>query len=124
MPDAIEIVRQFLKRMEERDLDGARALTAAGFEMVFPGDRHFSDFQQLIDWASPRYRWVRKRFERFDAAPAEDGTAVTCFGTLYGEWPDGSPFQGIRYIDWFLLRDGKILRQHVWNDLAETVRSG
>ncbi|MEQ8832726.1 MAG: tautomerase family protein [Alphaproteobacteria bacterium] len=124
LPDAVDVVRQFLERMEARDLEGAKALTADGFEMIFPGGRRFTTFQQLIDWAGPRYRWVKKRFERFDAAPAEDGTAVTCFGTLYGEWPDGTAFENIRYADWFLLKGGKILRQHVWNDLAETARSG
>ncbi|MEP3665110.1 MAG: nuclear transport factor 2 family protein, partial [Roseibium sp.] len=40
---------------------------------------------------------------------------------LYGEWPDGSPFEGNRYIDRFEVADGKIARMDVWNDSAERI---
>nr|MBZ5087801.1 nuclear transport factor 2 family protein [Salmonella enterica subsp. enterica serovar Typhimurium] len=42
-------------------------------------------------------------------------------GTLYGEWPDGRPFAGNRFIDRFEVRDGKITRMDVWNDSAEWI---
>jgi len=45
---------------------------------------------------------------------------VYCHGTLSGEWPDGSAFSGIRFIDRFTVRAGKLADQTVWNDLAET----
>ena len=38
-------------------------------------------------------------------------------GTLHGEWLDGSRFEGIRFVDLFDLRDGRIWRQQVWNDI-------
>jgi hypothetical protein len=41
-----------------------------------------------------------------------------CHGTLSGEWPDGSAFSDIRFLDRFELRSGKLTRQQVWNDLA------
>jgi hypothetical protein len=34
-------------------------------------------------------------------------------------WPDGTPFEGIRFIDRFTIRDGKLADQLVWNDIAE-----
>jgi len=40
------------------------------------------------------------------------------YGDLRGEWADGTPFSGIRYIDRFVVRDGRIVDQKVWNDLA------
>jgi len=40
-------------------------------------------------------------------------------GTLYGEWSDGTPFEGNRYIDRFVVRDGLIVSQDVWNDSAD-----
>ena len=116
--ESIALVKRFLDLLEARDLDGARALVCGDFEMVFPGNARFTRFEELIAWAAPRYGWVRKRHERFDAAPAEDGIAVTCQGTLYGEDRDGRPFEGVRYMDWFLIVDGRIARQRVWNDLA------
>jgi hypothetical protein len=46
-------------------------------------------------------------------------TIVYSVGTLYGEWPDGTPFEGNRYVDRFVVRGGKIVQMDVWNDSAE-----
>ena len=116
-PDACEVVRTYLDRMEARDLDGAKALLADGFSMVFPGGETFTTLEELIGWAKPRYNWVKKTYDRWDSAPARDGVTVTCQGTLYGEFPDGTPFKDVRFADWFLVSDGRLQRQHVWNDL-------
>jgi hypothetical protein len=53
-------------------------------------------------------------------------TVVYQTGTLYGEWPDGTPFEGNRYVDRYVVRHGKIARMEVWNDSAEhlLVRAG
>ena len=50
--------------------------------------------------------------------------AVYVTGTLHGERPDGTPFEGIRFIDRFEVKAGKILKQDVWNDLAEAGVAG
>jgi hypothetical protein len=44
---------------------------------------------------------------------------VYVYGTLAGQALDGSPFDGVRFIDRFALDDGLIVSQMVWNDLAE-----
>ena len=114
-----ELVRVFLRAVEMRDLDRAQTMLAAGFRMTFPGDRTFAGLAELVDWARQRYRFARKIYERFDEAPGDDGVAVYCYGTLAGEWLDGSPFSGIRFVDRFTVRDGQLVDQRVWNDLAE-----
>jgi hypothetical protein len=38
-----------------------------------------------------------------------------------GEWHDGTAFEGNRYVDRFVVRDGKIVRMDVWNDSAERI---
>jgi hypothetical protein len=43
---------------------------------------------------------------------------VHCSGTLHGERVDGKPLEGFRYIDRFVIRDGLIVDQLVWNDLV------
>ena len=113
-----DIVRRYLDAMEARALDAARALLGPGFRMTFPGGVRLETPEALMAWARPRYRFVRKRYERFDAM----GGVVYCFGTLAGEWPDGTPFDGVRFIDRFEIKDGRIVRQDVWNDLAEARR--
>jgi len=115
-PEAL--VRRYLAAMEARDLTAARALLGPGFEMVFPGGRRMTTLEELLAWAGPRYRFVHKSFERFDGA----GVTVYAIGTLSGEWPDGTAFAGVRFIDRFETADGLITRQEVWNDLGEARR--
>lgn len=113
------VVRQYLAAMEARDLVLAESLLAPGFWMQFPGPVRFTKLAQLIEWAKPRYRFVKKVYERYDEAPCAEGVVVYCYGTLAGEWPDGPAFAGIRFIDRFTVANGKLVDQTVWNDLAE-----
>ncbi|MCE8006016.1 nuclear transport factor 2 family protein [Aestuariivita sp.] len=119
LPDPVAIVRDYLEAMEARDLDRAEAHLAPGFTMQFPGADPMSTLAELIDWARPRYRFVKKTYAGFDASAGDQGTVVHCHGTLHGEWPNGAAFEGIRFIDRFELSKGRILRQDVWNDIAE-----
>ena len=118
MSRAEETVRQYLAAMERRDLAAARALLGPGFHMVFPGGQRFETLEALVEWAKGRYRSARKTYERFDTT----GDVVYCYGTLHGELLDGSPYSGIRFIDRFTVRDGKLADQNVWNDMAEVLR--
>ncbi len=119
-PDApAEIVTGYLAAMEARDLDTAQAALAQGFEMTFPGTPPMTSLTELIDWAKDRYRFVRKTTEAVEVLHTGGVAVVYIRGTLAGEWPDGSAFAGIRFIDRFEVAAGKITRQEVWNDLAE-----
>ena len=118
-PEAL--VRRFLALMEAREVEAAAALLAPDVEMLFPGGARFERLEDLIGWARTRYSRVAKRIDRVDTAPARGGTVVVVQGVLYGEWTDGTAFDGIRFIDWFELEDGLIRRQHVWNDLADAM---
>ncbi|MCU0760979.1 MAG: nuclear transport factor 2 family protein [Steroidobacteraceae bacterium] len=118
------IVEAFLRALERRDPEAA-AFLAPSARIVFPGGREFRSLAPLADWASTRYRSVRKLLERVEELPVHsDGvTVVYVYGTLAGEWPDGRPFEGIRFIDRFEVDDdGKIVDQKVWNDLGEARR--
>lgn len=121
-PEPEALVRRFLALVEARELDAASILLAPDVEMVFPGGARFDRLESLIEWASTRYARVAKRIDRVDTAPAARGAIVVVQGALSGEWRDGATFDGIRFVDWFELKDGLIRRQHVWNDLAETMR--
>jgi len=75
-----------------------------------------------------RYKWVKKKFGPTHVVEGgtEDETTVYQTGTLYGEWLDGTPFEGNRYVDRYVVRRGKIAMMEVWNDSAEwlMVRAG
>ena len=113
-----ELVRAYLEAWADRDLAAAKRFLGGNFSMVYPGGARFSRLEDLVPHAAHSYRWVRKRFERFDEAPAEDGAVIVyCLGTLYGEFADGRPFEGVRFIDRFVVRDGLLTDHRVWNDL-------
>jgi hypothetical protein len=115
---AAQLVWDFLGLFAELRYAEANRHLASGCRMQFPGGVEFTDCTALPTRSAAIYRWVHKVFERFDELKTPEGTVVYNFGTLRGEWTDGEPFEGVRYIDRFLVRDGKIADQKVWNDLS------
>ena len=109
----------FLRSMEARDLASAQACTAPGFTMQFPGATSFTDFAELLAWSRQRYASVRKSFDRIDVAHKDGVDVVYISGTLSGTWLDNTTFRDIRYLDCFDIKDGRIVRQVVWNDMGE-----
>ncbi|MEZ5650437.1 MAG: nuclear transport factor 2 family protein [Burkholderiaceae bacterium] len=122
--DGKAVVLAYLAEMEARDLGSAARRLAEGFEMEFPGAVRFRRPAELVDWAASRYRRVGKVVERTESIVDGATTVVWCFGTLFGEWPDGQPFAGIRFVDRFTVAGGLIRDQKVWNDLAEVRAAG
>jgi hypothetical protein len=88
--------------------------------MHFPAQAPMHALEELVAWAKPRYRFVRKTYDGFDVAAGATGPTVYAFGTLHGEWLDGTAFAGIRFVDRFETEGGLFTRQDVWNDMAET----
>jgi ketosteroid isomerase-like protein len=113
-----QLVWDFLTLFAEQRYAEANAHLAPGCQMLFPGGAVFTDCTELPVRAASIYRWVKKVFERFDEHQTPDGTVVYNYGGLRGEWLDGEPFEGVRYIDRFLVRNGRIVDQKVWNDLC------
>lgn len=114
------LVARFLELSAQRRLNEASAFLDPRVEIVFPGNIRCSSLRQMADAMRQRYRWVRKRIRRWDVLPGTAGTAIVyCLGTLHGEDPAGRRFKGVRFIDRFEVRDGRIVRHEVWNDLAE-----
>lgn len=119
LPDPKEIALGFLKAMEAREIEAAEAMLAPGFRMHFPGTPPMASIEELIDWAKDRYRFVKKTVTSTEAFHSNGCAVVYVIGTLAGEWPDGTPFEGIRFIDRFEVKGGKLISQDVWNDIAE-----
>ena len=125
LADPCAIVEEFLQCLGNRDLERARTFVAEDFVMFFPAAPAMHQFEELIAWSKTRYRTIETTMEGIEAMhTAGEETVVYCRGTLSGTWTDGAPFSGIRFIDRFELIDGRITRQEVWNDIAETQLSG
>ena len=128
-PDAEASLRQdsaahqvltYLRVMEARDLRAAKAMLASSFHMVFPGDYHFNRIEDLIAYGKNRQGTALKVFDRFEETEAADGTVVYASGTLYGKKVDRqTDYRDIRFVDRFVMQDGKFVSQMVWNDMGE-----
>jgi len=116
---AANIVRTYLRLVEARDLDAASEFLADDVSIVFPGGRTFGSLTDQVASSAGRFRSVKKTLEQFDVVSDGAATTVYVYGTLAGQALDGSPFDGVRFIDRFALDDGLIVSQMVWNDLAE-----
>lgn len=123
-----QVVDEFLRIIMIPDPAGARRFTAPGLRIRFTGGRAMSDPAECSAFNATRYRWVKKRIERTEtvAGGNEAETVVYSIGTLHGEWPDGTPFEGNRYVDRYVVSHGLITHMEVWNDSAEwlMVRAG
>ena len=119
--DAAAIVDEYLRILMIPDPANARRFVAPGLRIRFTGGREMRDPAECAAFNATRYRWVKKRIERTEvvAAGTPEHTIVYSLGTLYGEWPDGTPFEGNRYVDRYVVSQGLITEMDVWNDSAE-----
>jgi ketosteroid isomerase-like protein len=124
--EAAEIVQRFLEASMVPDPQTAARYIGPDLKITFTGGRKYRHPRDTAAFNAKRYKWVKKRMERSDVVPGADETIVYNLGTLYGEWPDGTPFEGNRYVDRFVVRGGKIVQMDVWNDSAERllIRNG
>lgn len=116
---AAQIVENFLEASMVPDPVKAATFIAADLDITFTGGRKYTHPRETAAFNAKRYKWVKKKFERTDVVPGAGETIVYNTGTLYGEWPDGTPFEGNRYVDRFVVRNDKIVKMDVWNDSAE-----
>ena len=118
-PEASDLVKAFLEAMQARDLETAQSFLHPHFQMCFPGGVVMHSLPDMVAWAQQRYSRIAKQYERFDESWQGDATVVFCQGTLQGQWLNGEAFSGVRFMDRMEVVDGLIMRQDVWNDLAE-----
>lgn len=116
---AADIVERFLVASMVPDPQTAALYISDDLRITFTGGRKYSHPRETAAFNGKRYKLVKKKMERTDVVPGNGETIVYNLGTLYGEWPDGTPFEGNRYVDRFVVRGGKIVQMDVWNDSAE-----
>jgi hypothetical protein len=122
------VVDEFLRLVMIPDPVSARQFVDPALQIRFTGGRPMRDPGETSAFNAARYQWVKKRIERSEtvAGGSPAHTVVYSLGTLYGAWPDGTPFEGNRYVDRYEVCHGLITRMDVWNDSAEwlLVRAG
>ena len=128
MHPAAKLVEEYLRLLMIPDPEAARRYIGPELEIRFTGNRLMREPAECAAFNAGRYKWVKKKFGPTHVAEggSDDQTVVYQTGTLYGEWPDGTSFEGNRYVDRYVVRRGKIVRMDVWNDSAELllIRAG
>ncbi len=121
LPEEARIVHDYLEASMRPDPELAATYMAKNVVITFTGGRVFHHPTGPADFNAMRYAWVKKDMRQFDVAHGQEGTIVYSTGYLYGEWPDGTLFEGNRYVDRFVVKAGKIVKMDVWNDSAERI---
>ena len=122
------LVDEYLRRHMIPDPESAAELVAPDMQIRFTGNRAMRHPAEATAFNAGRYAWVKKRIDATEvvAGGSPEMTIVYSRGTLYGAWPDGTPFEGNRYVDRYVVRRGRISEMDVWNDSAEwlLIRAG
>jgi hypothetical protein len=118
---AASIVERFLDASMIPDPVAASQFISPDMKITFTGGRVFHHPAETAAFNATRYAWVKKKMDRSDVVPGNGETIVYNTGTLYGAWPDGTAFEGNRYVDRFVVRNGLIVDMQVWNDSAERI---
>ena len=123
-----ELVETFLRTIMIPDPVAARAYVSPDLRIRFTGGREMKDPSECSAFNASRYAWVKKKFEQTDVVEGASSSHAIVYniGTLYGAWPDGTLFEGNRYVDRYVVKDGLIVQMDVWNDSAEwmLIRAG
>ncbi|SDP85867.1 hypothetical protein SAMN05216303_10849 [Rhodoferax sp. OV413] len=119
--DPAALVNEYLRILMIPDPAGVQRFISPQLRIRFTGGREMREPAECAAFNASRYRWVKKRIEGTEvvAGGTSEHTVVYSIGTLYGEWPDGTPFEGNRYVDRYVVSHGLIQQMDVWNDSAE-----
>jgi len=115
--DAVRVAAAFLSAQAARDVDAARPLASDAFRVVSPGGKQ-TGLDALFERLRTAYRSLQKLPEAQDVASVDGGWVVYTHGTMVGERSDGTKFDGVRFLDRLVVRDGKVETQQIWNDFG------
>lgn len=123
-----DIVNEYLRLVMIPDPQAALLWVSPEIQIRFTGGQSMKVPADCSAFNASRYKWVKKSIDKTEVVGGGTylETVVYSLGTLYGEWPDGTPFEGNRYVDRYVVSHGLITRLEVWNDSAEwlIVRAG
>ena len=120
--EARSVVHAFIQAVNERDLEATRAATGPGLTMTFPGNTEMHSIDEFFTWVAGRSPKSAYLYDTIDVI--EDGDALVAYasGSVEGETVSGLAFSGVRVIDRFVIRKGKVVQKEAWSDMADFMR--
>ena len=116
--DALRIASDFLAAQAAVDLDAARGLCSADYEVVSPGGGR-AGLAPLFERLRTTYRSLEKQIHGQDVSAHDGDVVVSSYGEMVGERNDSGAFSGVRFLDRLVIRDGKVATQQIWNDFGQ-----
>ena len=119
-PTPAAVVDEYLRLLMIPDPDSARRFVAPDLRIRFTGGRAMRDPAECTAFnagALPLGEEAHRAHRDGGRRQPMPKTVVYSIGTLYGEWPDGTPFEGNRYVDRYVVQrrphraDGRVERQ-------------
>lgn len=117
--EAEALVDRYLTLFMEGRITEAEALLKPGASLIFPGGAIQTSLSDVAEEVNRLYETVGKTITRTWSAQVGDDIIVTTTGYLFGVSRTFGPFTGVRFIDFFTVRDGFITSQEVINDAAQ-----
>lgn len=118
----MKAIHGFIRAVNAREVEEAQALLSSGAQLVFPGPTVFDNVAAFLAWAGLRYRSASYGYDHMDFLECDGKTIAYAQGRMSGEFNDGELFSDVRYIDRFVIADGRIERKEVWSDMADLLR--
>ena len=118
MSEAEELVERYLDHFAAGDLRAAADLLSPDVVLVFPGGAPRTSLREVAAEVDRLYESVHKRIHRRWTSATPEGLMVVVTGHLHGRTRSGRGFDGVRFVDWFTVRDGRIAAHEVLNDAA------
>jgi ketosteroid isomerase-like protein len=117
--EAEELVDRYLSLFMEGRVAEAESMLAPNAALIFPGGAVQTSLSDVAAEVGRLYESVGKTITRTWSAHVGDDIVVTTTGYLFGTSRTFGPFADVRFIDFFTVRDGKIIAQEVINDAAQ-----
>lgn len=117
--EAEALVDRYLRLFMEGRVGEAEAMLAPGASLIFPGGAVQTSLTEVAEEVGRLYETIGKTVTRTWSAQLDDDIIVTMTGYLFGVSRTFGPFRDVRFIDFFTVRDGRIVAQEVINDAAQ-----
>ena len=119
LTEAEVLVTRYLDLFMEGRVEEAESMLAPDADLIFPGGAVQHSLMEVAEEVVRLYESINKTVTRTWAAHYGDDIIVTMTGFLYGVSRTFGPFEDVRFIDFFTVRNGKIVAQEVINDAAQ-----
>lgn len=119
---AREVVEQFIKGVNERSAEAVRAVASEQIEMTFPGGLVMRSVEEFFDWLAGRSPRSTYTYDVIDIVTQEDRVVAYAGGRAEGITATGVAFSGVRVMDKFVIREGRVIAKEAYSDMSDFIR--